>query len=536
MPEMEWEFSEGSETPDGHFMATGKVVSFLRAHLAKNEIEQAVALYESCAQSVGDQVWNEFEAASHQTKKSIANLFYRARDYKRSAAACERLGEWVAAGKSYEAAYELARAAHCYLKANDKKRAAAVLEKSGEHRRAAELYFENDDLEASAAALERSGDAIGASKIFIKKGDLRRAAQLLAQVHPNDPYFLHAVGLLSEVLVQLNRRELAIQRLAAVVPRGQRINDEIMAELAYRLGRLMWEAGQTEQARQAFEQVQAYAPRYKDVPDCLAALGRGVKQSAQVAAPFIPAAQTASGPLPQPIGMGRAASVASAPAGASPAAPSPLAPAAPPFLVAPLPMATAAASPAAPAPAPAASADPFASLDGNPFAQKPRPTIPPPSTTATYGLVTRMEGYDVLKKLPIFADLSLDEMKAFFNVCEQASFQKGEVLIEQGRPGESLFILREGAIRVSKVEGGQETVLATLPAGNYVGEMALIDDGPTSARVTAAESVKALRIRRDRFDQLIYTNDQIALKVYRIFVRTMCARLRESNAHTGRRS
>src|SRR5205823_2651409 len=161
-------------------------------------------------------------------------------------------------GRSYEAAYDLPRAAQCYIKANNKSKAAAVYEKSGDYRKAAELYYEDGDMDASAAALERSGDVIGAAQLFIQRNDHRKAGQLLAQVQPNDPRFLHAVSLLSEVFVRLERRDLAIQRLAAAVPRGAPIRDQFTAELAYRLGKLLWEGGQNDQARQAFELVRAF--------------------------------------------------------------------------------------------------------------------------------------------------------------------------------------------------------------------------------------------------------------------------------------
>ena len=52
-------------------------------------------------------------------------------------------------------------------------------------------------------------------------------------------------------------------------------------------------------------------------------------------------------------------------------------------------------------------------------------------------------------------------------------------------------------------------VLATVTAGSYVGEISLMDDAPASARVTALESVKALRIQRDRFEQFVEESNQI---------------------------
>ncbi|MCK6547261.1 cyclic nucleotide-binding domain-containing protein [Myxococcota bacterium] len=525
MAEMEWEFSEGGES-DGQFMATGKVINFLRGHLARGEIDAAVSLYESCVQDVGETLWGEFQAASVPMKKAIANLFFRSRDYARSAAACEKLGEWIAAGRSHEAAYEYSRAAACYIKASDKPRAAAVYEKSGDYRKAAELYYEANDLDSAAAALEKTGDTIGAAQLFIQRNDLRRAAQLLAQVQATDARYLHAVGLLSDVLVRMNRRDLAIQRLALAVPRGAPIRDSYTAELAYRLGKLLWEQGQNDQARQAFEQVAALNPGHKDVAACLAELskGQGGIPAPQLTNPFLPKpAITVTGRPAQGAAGAPTAPATSTAIGAQAAAGLSLG-----------------AQPGGPV---AMTSDPFAALDGNPFAPKKdkdaamNVTMPmqairgqPSPDGLPAGLVTRMEGYEVLKKLPIFEDLSLDEMKAFYNICDQVFFEKGATVIEQGRPGEGLVIVREGSLAVSKLDAGREIPLATIPAGNYVGEMSLIDDAPTSARVTAAENVKALRIRRDRFEHFLFANDRIALRVYKQFLRTITNRLRETNA------
>jgi hypothetical protein len=484
---MEWEFTEG-EGNDGQFMPTGKVIEFVRSHLAKGEIDAAVELYESCVEGIGEKLWAEFVNASTPTKKSIANLFYRARDYQRAAQACSDLGEWSAAARAHAAAYEFDKAAECYTKANDSLRAAGMYEKAGQVRKAAELYYAAGKLPEAAAALEKSGDMLGAGQLALRLEDHARAAHLLAQIHPNDPRFIQATGLLSEALVKLNRRDLAVQRLATALPPGTPVVDKMTGEIAYRLGRLMWEAGQLEQARHAFELVSSWDANYKDVSTCLASLGGGAGIAQQVTNPFSPVNVT------QPM---------------RPVAKKP--------------------------PAPAKTTDPFAALDGNPFAPKPSPpkaiTPPRPATTAKINYTQRMEGYDALKALPIFEELSLDEMKAFYTVCESIYFPKGELIIEQGHPGEGLIIIREGNCVVTKVEhGGKETKLATLGPGKYVGEMSLIDDAPTSARVRAQDNVKALQIKRDRFEQFMFANDRIALRVYRTFLKTLTERLRQQNA------
>lgn len=483
--EMEYEFSDSGE--GGQFQATGKVVTFLRQHLAKGEIDQAVALYESCVENVADSLMLEFKSASKVMQKAMANMFYRARDYRRAAVACETIGEWGAAAKAYEASLVWDKAAACFLKAGNKQKAAAMLQKAGDPRRAAELFFESNDPGAAAQALEAAGDKLGAAQLVLRSGDKKKAAQLLAQVLPGDPAYLQAAAVLADVLVDLGRRDLAIQVLAKAMPRDRKIKDNATAELAYKAGLLLAANSQPTEAATAFEMVRVFDPKFKDVAQRLVAM----TQDAATVPAGIP-----------PSSTGKAVRVAPATTGGAMVAPK-------------------------------TSSDPFAALDGNPFGVS-RPggnvnatgEIEVPNT----GFVTRMQGYELLKTLPIFEDLSLDEMKDFYNLCEQATFAAGDVLIEQGQPGQALYIIREGNIGVFNVEGGREVPIVKLGSGTYVGEMALIDDAPTSARVKAMDEVKVFRIRKDVFRNYLYTHDLVAMRVYRSFTRTLVERLRDTTA------
>lgn len=488
---MEWEFTEGPDN-EGQFMATGKVIETLRRHLARKEIDEAVALYETCVQeTVGQELWQEFESASTPTKKAIANLFFRSRDYARAGQACEQLGEWAAAGRAYGAAHNWTKAAECVQKTGERVRAAQMYLKGGVARKAAELFYESNRLPEAAEALEMSQDLVGSGQLFMRAGDPKRAADVLSRVTMQDPRFLQAVGMLSEVLVSLNRRDLAIQRLAAVVRQGQVINDVAHAELAYRLGRLMIDEGQPAQARMAFEKVHAFDPKYRDVAARIQGLGR---------------AHLGSHP-PGPTG-----SIPTAPASSDPRESHRV---------------------VAGHRVPATSSDAFAALSGNPFASRSSSPADAPATASAF--VQRMAGYDVLKRLPIFEDLNLDEMKTFYTICEQTLFQPGEIIIEQGHPGSGLVIVREGRLRVTRVDdGGHETQLAEIPAGQYVGEMSLVDEVPTSARVSAVDMVKALRVTKARFEQFLLSHEKIALRVYRSFLKTLSRRLREQNAQRSR--
>ncbi len=164
----------------------------------------------------------------------------------------------------------------------------------------------------------------------------------------------------------------------------------------------------------------------------------------------------------------------------------------------------------------------------------PMPSLPDLSADGYEGhdgpsqIIGVMDGFNFLQKIPLFADMPLPDMKAFYTICEERTFQDNERLIEQGQPGMALFVVRVGTVSVQRVEGQRVTEVTTLGPGSHVGEMSLIDEQPTSARVVAKGTVVAFEIGRDQFLRFIATNDRFAARVYKVFVRTISQRLRET--------
>ena len=117
-------------------------------------------------------------------------------------------------------------------------------------------------------------------------------------------------------------------------------------------------------------------------------------------------------------------------------------------------------------------------------------------------------------------------MKDVYHLGSHMEFAPGSVLIEQGRTGEALFIIRSGLVNVCLVDLQSETIVTQMGEGAYVGEMALIDESPTSARVIAAEPTRAFVLRRDALSNYLYRNDSVALKIYKSFAGTLAERLR----------
>ena len=147
-------------------------------------------------------------------------------------------------------------------------------------------------------------------------------------------------------------------------------------------------------------------------------------------------------------------------------------------------------------------------------------------------VVSLMDGFEFIQSAPLFRDLSLEELKMVHDHCETRRFEAGQVLIEQDQASSGLLVLRRGTARVVRVgPHRQEELLARLGPGSPVGEMSLVDDSPTSARVVAESEVKAFHISREKFAQLLASSDAMALKLYRFFAFTLAKRLRVTSKH-----
>lgn len=151
------------------------------------------------------------------------------------------------------------------------------------------------------------------------------------------------------------------------------------------------------------------------------------------------------------------------------------------------------------------------------------PAKPAPTDGA---LVRGMDGFELLSAMPLFEELSHDEMQRVWDSCEPRAFGDGETILEAEMPATGLYIVRSGAVDVT-LDG---EILSRLTAGEFFGEMALIDEGErTSARIVAVGSVNVFFLSRDKFNRVLLGNQHTALKFYRVSVRTLCQRLRATN-------
>ena len=101
---------------------------------------------------------------------------------------------------------------------------------------------------------------------------------------------------------------------------------------------------------------------------------------------------------------------------------------------------------------------------------------------------------DALARVDLFSGLRKKEVTEVATYCREGHYSPGSVLISQGEKGLGLFILIQGTVRITRKNSpdGEEQVLGTAKAGDVIGEMALLDDLPRSATVTAVDEVTVL--------------------------------------------
>ncbi len=136
-----------------------------------------------------------------------------------------------------------------------------------------------------------------------------------------------------------------------------------------------------------------------------------------------------------------------------------------------------------------------------------------------------MSTYDIrlfLRRVPLFYSLSESQIDMLAVGCAWRSFSRGRTIVAEGEPSQSLYILLSGRAKVQRSDSeGKEVILAVLGAGEFFGEMSLIDDEPRSASVITLESCDFLAIPKDNFLSVLNQSTEICLGVMRGLVKRL---------------
>jgi len=130
---------------------------------------------------------------------------------------------------------------------------------------------------------------------------------------------------------------------------------------------------------------------------------------------------------------------------------------------------------------------------------------------------------------PLFRNLDETERAQILIIGQVRTYAENETIFREGDPGDGLFIVVKGSVRISKRSVGGEEALAILEPHAFFGEMALIDFSPRAADAISNETSDLFFIPLKDLRALIETHHQIALKVLYALCEVLVQRLRETN-------
>jgi len=135
---------------------------------------------------------------------------------------------------------------------------------------------------------------------------------------------------------------------------------------------------------------------------------------------------------------------------------------------------------------------------------------------------------EALKKVPLFSNLSNNELEVLSEAAAVREYDKNETIIQKQDEGDSFFSLVSGRVKVVLTDDeGKEFIVGILQPLEFFGEMSLLDGEPRSASVVAIEKTEVIVLKRDDFLRQFVSNPEMAKKV----IAVLGKRLRHANEH-----
>jgi len=132
------------------------------------------------------------------------------------------------------------------------------------------------------------------------------------------------------------------------------------------------------------------------------------------------------------------------------------------------------------------------------------------------------ETIESLRAIPMFSGVSEDALESIASLMIERGFPKNKTIVEEGAPGDYMYIIVEGRVKVTKLSGdGREKILELLDVGDFFGEMSLFDEAPRSASVKAMAEVRILALARNDFLRLLSRSPDLALSVIQELTRRL---------------
>jgi CRP-like cAMP-binding protein len=140
-------------------------------------------------------------------------------------------------------------------------------------------------------------------------------------------------------------------------------------------------------------------------------------------------------------------------------------------------------------------------------------------------MISTVEKVLFLKSIDLFSQIPGEDLSQIAQITDELHYEEGEQICREGDPGDSLYLIIEGRVRVHRGDHG----IAELGERQVVGEMALLDSEPRSASVTALSPLTLLTLVRDDFNEILAEKAEIAQGIIKVLTRRLRATLSMSD-------
>lgn len=134
-----------------------------------------------------------------------------------------------------------------------------------------------------------------------------------------------------------------------------------------------------------------------------------------------------------------------------------------------------------------------------------------------------------LRRIKIFAGMDDAQIMRFIQFLEVVKAQQFKDIVRQGDPGDAMFLVLDGEVRVRMMIGGKESILTVLGPGEFFGEIALFDHGPRSADVVANMETTLVRVTAAAFQKMATDAPDLATPFLLAMGKTLTQRIRADN-------
>lgn len=129
-----------------------------------------------------------------------------------------------------------------------------------------------------------------------------------------------------------------------------------------------------------------------------------------------------------------------------------------------------------------------------------------------------MDVEESLRNVPLFEGFQPKQLKSLARWTTTRSYAAGQTIVSEGQTGLGLYVIQSGKVRISIHSARGEIDLRTMGAGESFGEIALLDDRPRSATVTAVEPTTAVLLDKSQFLAEIHSHPEMALAMLPVLV------------------